>query len=221
MGTILNAGENGAPRAGNGRPLRVLIADTQPILRAGLKQLLERHGLEVVAEACSGAEAVEVATSALPDLAILNIMMPELDGLATGRRIRAISPNTRMLLLCNEDDLPEASEALSSGISGYVQTRQDPQTLIQAVLRVASGGLQWDSRGAAPNGSRRRTHLSPRESEVLRLVAEGRSTKEIASGLGLSAKTIEAHRARLMGKLGIHDVATLVRYAIQLKVVEP
>ena len=208
--------------------LRILLADDHQILRHSLRALLEREGLEVVAEAEDGERAVEMAQSLRPDVAVLDLSMPRLNGIEAARTLTSAEGATRIVLLTVHREEHYVRAALKAGIMGYVLKTQASADLLQAIREVAGGGLYLSpgvSRAVVEAfvGNRRtdRDALSPREREVLRLIAEGKSTKEVASVLGISVKTADSHRTRLMEKLDIHEVAGLTRYAIREGLVEP
>jgi two-component system response regulator NreC len=208
--------------------LRVLLADDHAIFRQGLRGLLEREGFQIVAEAGDGREAIKRATALTPDVAALDLSMPLLNGLDAAREIIRASPRTRPILLTMHSEDPYVMEALRAGIKGYVLKTQAATDLVQAIQEVSRGRVYL-----SPGVSRAvveaylaRTELppdplSPREREVLQLVAEGKTTKEIAGVLGLSVKTAESHRTRIMEKLDIHGAAGLVRYAIRRGLISP
>ncbi len=200
---------------------RVLLADDHPVVRQGFRALLEHQGLDVVGEAADGQDAVELAQQLHPDVAVLDIAMPRMNGLDAGREIARTCPDTRVVVLTVVTDSPSVVEALRHGVRGFVTKTQAVEDLHRAILEVARGGIYVSpdaSRGvleALRAGTDGHTPLTPRERQVLQLVAEGKATKQIAALAGISVKTVEFHRARLMNKLDIHDTAGLVRYAIR------
>jgi two-component system response regulator NreC len=208
--------------------LRVLLADDHAIFRQGLRGLLEREGFQIVAEAGDGREAIKRATALGPDIAALDLSMPLLNGLDAAREITRASPRTRVILLTMHSEDPYVMEALRAGIKGYVLKTQAATDMVQAIQEVSRGRV-YLSPGvsqAVVTAYLARTELppdplSPREREVLQLVAEGKTTKEIAGVLGLSVKTAESHRTRIMEKLDIHATAGLVRYAIRRGLISP
>ncbi len=207
-------------------PLRVLLADDHLVLRQGLKALLERQGIAVVAEAPDGHTAVELARKVAPDVAVLDVAMPRLNGVEAAQEIKQASPATRLILLTALEDARFVPEALRAGVRGFVLKAQGAEDLLQAIREVCRGGL-YVSPGVsqavidACNAAGTPTHegLSQRERQVVQLVAEGKATKEIAVLLKISAKTVEFHRSRIMAKLNIHDTAGLVRYAIRERLI--
>ena len=203
-------------------PPRVLLADDHVIVRQGFRALLEREGLEVVAEAANGHEAVRLAGELLPDVAVLDFAMPLLNGLDAAKEIRRRSPRTRTLLLTVHTEDHYVLEALQAGVHGYVVKTQAAADLVQAIREIRGNAIYLSptiSRAVVEAYFDKVTPpgdvLSSRERQVLQLVAEGKTTKEIAGVLGVSIKTADSHRARIMRKLDIHDTAGLVRFAIR------
>ena len=209
-------------------PHRVLLADDHAIFRQGLKNLLEREGIHVVAEVGDGREAVRLTQQLSPDVAILDLSMPVLDGADAAEEIARISPQTRTILLTMHSEEPYVAKALQAGIKGYVLKTQNAVDLLGAIQEVVRGGV-YLSPGVSsvmvqayqPRAEATFNHLTLRERQVLQLVAEGKTTKEVAQLLGISAKTADSHRTRIMAKLGIHDTAGLVRYAIRQGLIQP
>lgn len=208
--------------------MRLLLADDHRLVRESLRTLLEREGYEVVAEANDGREAVSLAGELDPDLAVLDVAMPELNGLEAARRLQQAAPRTRTVLLTMHEEEQYVAEALAAGVKGYVLKSQVAHDLLRALDEVAQGSVYLSPRVShvlvdASLGRRRigDDPLTDREREVLHLIAEGRTTKQVAETLGVSVKTAESHRSRLMKKLDIHEVAGLVRYAIRRGLVQP
>lgn len=209
-------------------PIRVLLADDHVVLREGLKGLLERGGMKVLAEASDGREAVRLAAQLHPDIAVLDIAMPSLNGLDAARELLQASPATRSIILTMHQEEQYVMDALRSGAKGYVLKSQASTDLLQAIHEVSRGdvylspGVSRTVVAAYLNNSELPPDpLTPRERQVLQLVGEGKTTKEIAVLLGVSVKTAETHRTRLMQKLDIHETASLVRYAIRRGLVQP
>lgn len=206
----------------------ILVADEQRLMREAVKALLEREGFDVVGEGWVGLEAARMAGQLRPDVAVLDLVMPIRNGLDAVRFMHDASPSTGFVLLTSHTENHFVMEALRSGIRGYVLKTQSSADLVHAVREVAEGGIYLSPtvsevavqawRQKADFG---RDPLTPRAEQVLRLVAEGKTTKEIACVLGLSVKTAESHRTRIMEKLEIHDTAGLVRYAIRRGLIEP
>ncbi len=208
-------------------PIRILLADDHQIVRQGIRALLEEERFEVVAEAANGHEALQLVATSQPDVAILDLGMPGLNGVDTAREIRRISRNIRTLLVTVHDEEPYVLAALRAGVTGYVLKTQAATDLVQAVHEVVYGKIYLSpgiSRSVLELYKNREElppdPLSPRERQILQLVAEGKSTKEAASILGVSEKTAESHRTHLMSKLDIHQTAGLVRYAIKHGIVQ-
>lgn len=204
--------------------IRILIADDHGIVRGGLRLLLERQpDIEVVAEAVDGVEAFEAALAAKPDLCILDVSMPRMTGLQAARQIRAYLPDTAVLILSMHDDERYVFDALKAGAAGYVLKREVDHALLDAVRAVVAGEAfltnaverslirEWMSDDSAGPEE----PLSPREQEVLKLIAEAFNNKQIAETLHVAEKTVESHRANLLRKLGMRDRVELVRYAIR------
>jgi len=209
-------------------PTRILLADDHVIVRQGLRALLERAGLEVVGEAADGHEAVRLAGDLHPDVAILDFAMPRLNGLDAAKEVRRRSSATRTILLTMHTEDHYVLEALQAGVSGYVVKTQAAGDLVRAIHEVCRKAIYLSpvvSRAIVDAYRGKATPqvdlLSSRERQVLQLVAEGKTTKEIATLLGVSVKTAESHRTRLMRKLEIHDTAGLVRYAIRRGLIQP
>ncbi len=210
--------------------MKVLVADDHGIVRAGIRLLLERQpDISVVAEAADGVEAVEKALAERPNLCILDVGMPRLTGLQAAREIRAQMPDARVLMLSMHDDERYLFEALKAGASGYVLKREADHDLVDAVRAVGRGEAfltnaaersiirEWMSNGSdGPS-----VPLTPREEEVVKLIAEAHTNAQIAQILHLSEKTVESHRANVLRKLGMRDRVELVRYAIKRGLIEP
>jgi DNA-binding NarL/FixJ family response regulator len=209
--------------------MRVVIADDHGIVRSGLRLLLEQQpDIEVVGEAADGAEARDLAIAERPDLAILDVKMPKLTGLQATREIREQAPDVAVLILSMHDDERYLFEALKAGASGYVLKRQADEDLLDAVRAVQRGEpfLTPDAQRALikdvlERGPDQADELTSREQEVVKLVAEAHTNREIAEILHLSEKTVESHRANAMRKLGMRDRVELVRYAVRRGLIEP
>jgi DNA-binding NarL/FixJ family response regulator len=206
--------------------LRLLIADDHRIVREGVRALLPPQDYEIVAETADGREAIRLARLHQPDLALLDVTMPSLNGMDATREVARVAPQCRVIVLSMHRDRAYVLEALRAGARGYVVKTQAASELITAITRVARGEpyLSPDlSRVVVEAYSEGRDGdhpLTPREREVLQLIAEGKTTKEIAAALSISFKTAESHRQRLMAKLDIHETASLVRYAIRNGMIE-
>ncbi|HEX4824052.1 MAG TPA: response regulator transcription factor [Candidatus Polarisedimenticolaceae bacterium] len=208
--------------------IRVVIADDHQIVRQGFRALLEKDGFEVVGEAEDGAEAVRLVKHFSPDIALLDIAMPNLNGIDAAREIQRASPDTRTILLTMFSEDHRLLEALRAGVSGYLLKTRAVEDLVRAIKDVTRGGVYLSrglSRDVVDAYLARKplatVELSPRERQVLQLVAEGKTTKEVASLLGVGVKTAESHRGRIMAKLNIHETAGLVRYAIREGIIQP
>ena len=201
---------------------RILLADDHHIVRQGFRALLERGGFEVIAEAEDGDEAVRLSETHRPDVAVLDLRMPRLSGMDCARQILSRDAKAAIIFLTVHSEEHQVVEALRVGVRGYVVKLQASSELIQAIREVHAGGVYLSPRvsrvlvdaylaggEAAPNP------LTVRQREVLRLVVEGKTMREVAEAIGVSVKTAELYRARIMTKLDIHDTAGLVRYAIR------
>lgn len=201
---------------------RVLLADDHPMFRQGLKALLEREGFEVVGEAADGREAAQLAEQLNPHVAVLDLAMPLMNGIDAAREIQSHTADTQVVLLTMYEEDAYVLEALRAGIRGYILKAQAASDLVTAIREVMRGAI-YLSPGISETvvkAYKAKSDLPPdpltdRERQVLRLIAEGKTTKEIAVILGVSAKTTDSHRTRLMRKLEIHETASLVRYAIR------
>jgi DNA-binding NarL/FixJ family response regulator len=207
--------------------VRVLLADDHTLVRAGLKALLTRFAaVEVVGEASHGREAVEMAIELKPDIVLMDINMPELNGLDATERIRRRLPHTRVIILSMLGNEPYVEQALRLGASGYLLKDADVVELELALKAVARGDTYLSpaaARHAAALARRGASAVEPltlRQREILQLVVEGRTTKEIAQKLVLSARTVETHRTQIMERLRIRDTAGLVRYAIRMGLIQ-
>jgi DNA-binding NarL/FixJ family response regulator len=210
--------------------IRVALADDHNLVRAGIRALLERlPGVEVVGEASDGREALALVVREKPDIALLDIGMPELNGLEAAPRIAREAPRTRVVILSMHADEKHVAQALQLGVAGYVlkdSCADELPVLVRAVMRgetyLSPGiskqvveALKARMSGAPQGDPALPDPLTARQREILQLVAEGKSTKEIAATLNLSVKTVETHRMQIMNRLQIRDVAGLVRYAIR------
>jgi len=210
--------------------IHILIADDHDIVRQGIHALVDQHeGWNVCAEASTGREAVAKAREFRPDVAILDVGMPEMNGLEAARQIHASVPKTKLLILTVHEIEHLAEDFVEAGARGYILKSDAGALLAEAVNTLLKGGVYFSSRmQAVLQGSAQRAHLGAsadvrltrREREVLQLVAEGKSNKEIGIALAITTKTAETHRARMMAKLSLHSVADLVRYAIRNQIIE-
>lgn len=209
-------------------PCRVLLADDHQIFRQGLRRLLEAAGHEIVGEASDGREALKLARTLCPDIAVLDLSMPLLNGLDAGREMRRFAPEIKIILLTMYTDKGYVLQALRAGARGYVLKTQAAEDLILAIRQILRGETYLSPGVAASvvdavleNASAAADPLTARERQILQLVAEGNTTKEIARLLNVSFKTAESHRNHIMKKLDIHEVAGLVRYAIRQGLLHP
>ena len=209
-------------------PIRLLLAEDHVLVRQALRVLLEQAGMVVLGEAADGLEALQLAHTHQPEVAILDIAMPHLNGLETARRLREAVPQTKSIVLTMHTEEPYVLEALQAGAVGYVLKTQASVDLVQAIHTALQGAIYLSPRvthavvqaylkGTPPPPD----PLTSREREIVQRIAEGQTTKEIAGHLGLSVKTVESHRINLMRKLDIHETATLVRYAIRRGLTPP
>jgi len=207
--------------------IRILIAEDHVIVRQGFRTMLERDGFQVVGEAGDGREAVRLARELRPDVAILDVGLPLLNGIDAAREIRKVSSRTRVILVTMYGEQDHLSSALRAGVRGYLLKTRAVEDLENAIREVYRGGVFLGDVAEDALEAYQSTvdseprPLTAREREVLQLVAEGKTTKEIASILGISFKTAESHRTRIMEKLNIHETASLVRYAVRRGLVPP
>ncbi|HEU4686124.1 MAG TPA: response regulator transcription factor [Nitrospira sp.] len=220
------------PQSAEAKPhmlnFRVLLADDHVLLRQGVKVLIEGYGLCVVGEAGDGREAIRFAEETQPDFAVLDVMMPMLNGLDVVREIKRVSPRTKSLLLTMHTDDIFVLEALRAGVKGYLLKTQPVTDVIRAIREVSNGSFylspgisQTVIQAYLAKTDLPSDPLTTREREVLQLVAQGMTTKKVAGLLGVSVKTAESHRHRIMDKLDLHDTASLVRYSIRRRLIEP
>lgn len=207
--------------------IRVVLAEDHILVRQGLRALLEREDIAVLSEAADGRAAVREVKRLAPDVAVLDISMPLFNGLDAALEIRTQCPATRTVILTRHDEAPYVAEALRCGVRGYVLKTQAAEELVGAIRTVVAGQAYLSpgvARAVAESygvpGEPVKL-LSVRERQVLMLIAEGKSTREIAALLCLSAKTVETHRSRLMNKVGVRDIAGLVRYTIRSGLLQP
>src|SRR5579863_5492973 len=215
--------------------LRILIADDHEVVRRGLCALLQaREGWEICAEAKDGREAVEKASQLKPDVVILDVGMPNLNGLAATRQLTQLDPHCKVIVLTITDSDQVIREALDAGARGFVLKSDAARDLVSAVEALQRNRMFFTPRvndlvlagfldkGLHPsgNGVARVPTLTPREKEVIQLLAEGKSSKEVASVLNLSTKTAETHRSNIMRKLGFHSIRDLVLYAVKNNIIQ-
>ena len=211
------------------KDLRILLADDHGLIRRGARGVLRSHrGWRVVGEAASGTEAIEKAKKLKPDVAIVDISMPELDGVQVTRQIREALPDTKVLVLTMHESDQMVQNALDAGAHGYVLKSDLTKSLVEAVKGVAAGKRSLTpkvseivlegflkARDREPQAGGAEAQPTPRETQIICLLAEGKVNKEIAYELGIAVRTVEAHRANLMQKLGLHSMADLIHYALR------
>ncbi|MGA7411240.1 MAG: response regulator transcription factor [Bryobacteraceae bacterium] len=207
---------------------KILLADDHTIVRQGLKLILSSHGdLQVIGEAANGREVLELAEKLKPDVILMDVAMPELNGIEATRRLREVSPRTKVLVLSMHKEAVYVREILKAGARGYILKDAIDTELISAIQAVArgdgyispaiSGTLLSDYRQNITNPL---DLLSSREREVLQLIAEGKTNKEVATRLNLSVYTVDSHRGKIMEKLNLHSTGELVRFAVKQGLVD-
>jgi DNA-binding NarL/FixJ family response regulator len=208
--------------------VRTLLVDDHHVVREGLRALLERAQIQVIGEAADGHDAIRKVETLRPDITIIDIGMPGLNGLDAAHEIGRVAPSVKVVALTVHTEAPYVITALRAGVKGYVLKSQAGAELVQAIREVAAGrlylspGISHAVVDAFLAGAELPADpLSVRERQVLQLVAEGKTTKEVARALGISVKTADSHRTRIMRKLDIHETAGLVRHAIRCGLVEP
>lgn len=211
--------------------IKVLLADDHTILRQGLRSILEQQaGIEVIAEAENGREAVRIAEQMKPDVVVMDFSMPDLNGLEATRQIKQRIPQTKVLILTRHANQEYIKSILRAGASGYLVKKSAAEELVIAIQSVQRGDLYLDPsisitsieeylKPAEGETKPLEIKLTPRQREVLQLIAEGHPNREIASRLHISVKTVENHRANIMQKLNLHSTADLTQYAIRKKIV--
>jgi DNA-binding NarL/FixJ family response regulator len=211
---------------------RVLLVDDHVLVRAGIRSLLEKiPWVEVAGEASNGREALEMIAGQQPDVVLMDIAMKDMNGIETTHRLTKEFPDVKVLILSMQAKEDFVAQALRAGAKGYLLKDAATDELEKALQMVIDGGAYLSASVSKMMGNRNLTsensgqspldELTPRQREILQLIAEGKSTKEIAYILKVSAKTVETHRSLLMDRLGIHDVPGLVRYAIRIGLVQP
>jgi DNA-binding NarL/FixJ family response regulator len=213
---------------------RILLADDQDVVRRGLKALLQEHtGWKICGEAGSGREAVELARELQPDIAIVELMMPELNGLDTTREIRKVSQRTQVLIFTRHYNEATVRDVLEAGARGYLLKSDAESQIVTAIETLLRGSPYFSaqvsetllegflSSGRPTESGSATPRLTTREREILQLLAEGHRNKKIAMDLGISLKTVETHRTTLMRKIGVNSIVELVRYAVRNHLIEP
>jgi DNA-binding NarL/FixJ family response regulator len=208
--------------------IRILLADDHQIVREGIRSLLEQKGFEIVGEAEDGHNAIHMASNLHPDVAILDLSMPVVNGINASRQILTDNPSTKVILLTMHTEEHHVLDALQAGVTGFVVKTETASDLIRAINEIYQGSTYLSPkvsralvRAFLAKNEKLQSPLTPRESEILQLIAEGNTNKEVADLLGISIKTIEAHRTAMMKKLGMHGVAGLIRYAIRWGLIAP
>jgi len=209
-------------------PVRILLVDDHALVRQGLRSLLAQEGFSVVGEASDGLEAMEKIRSLSPDIVVMDISMPAQNGLNVAREVHKFFPHVKVILLSQHTEDMYIADALEACVAAYVLKSQASSDLIHAIHQVSSGKVYYspDISAAVLAAYKAKTDDKPdsltlRERQVLQLIAEGKTTRDVASLLFISVKTAETHRTRLMQKLDIHETASLVRYAIRRGLVQP
>ena len=207
----------------SGKPIRILLADDHSVVRQGFRMILSKHAdLEVIGEASNGREAVELAQRLVPDVAVVDIAMPEMNGVEATRQIRQNVPECQVLVLSMYKDAPYVRETLRAGAKGYLLKDSIDEDLVKAVRAVARGEGFLSPAISATVLDDYQKHVSdpldqitPRERQLLQMLAEGKTSKDIAAELNISVYTVDAHRSRIMKKLKLRSIGELVRFALQ------
>lgn len=213
--------------------IRVIIADDHEIVRQGVRNIVENEpDMDLVGEATNGRDAIDLVAAEKPDLAILDLTMPELNGIEATRQIVRQQPGTRVLIFTMHDAEQLVHEVFAAGAAGYLLKSDAGRKLVTAIHAIAEGSRFFSSRlsevimdgflrrDTPHQPAENRPSPSAREREIIQLLAEGRSNKEVAATLGISVKTAETHRAAVMRKLGLHSISELVRYAIRNHIIQ-
>ena len=211
------------------KKIGLLLVDDHQIVRAGLRMLFQsQHDMQIVGEVGSGAEAVVAATNLRPDVIIMDVAMPGMNGIEATRRIKDVWPDACILALTMHEDAQYFTEILNAGAAGYIPKRAAPDDLVSAIRAVARGHVflhsslaQFLVQEETKTDATIDTVLTARELEVLRLIADGKTSREIADELVISPKTVDRHRENIMSKLDIHNRTDLVKYAIGKGIVDP
>lgn len=216
----------------NKNTLRIVVADDHELVRRGIRDLLQsQKNCKVVGEAIGGREAIEVVKRLKPDIAIVDITMPDVDGLEVTRRIREVARETQILILTMHESDQMVRRVLEMGARGYVLKSDMASHLFQAVKDLANGKISLTPKvsamvlegflkgGESKHGEDGRAHPTPREVEIIRQLAAGKTNKEIAAELGITLRTVETHRGRIMMKMGFHSLPELIHYAIRDKII--
>ncbi|MDP2324247.1 MAG: response regulator transcription factor [Gammaproteobacteria bacterium] len=207
------------------QPVRIVLADDHDLVRSGIKALLVQiPGVAVVAEARDGTELIEAVERSQPDIVMTDISMPGMDGLSAVAKLHALYPQVRVVVVSTHDTVDFIKGAVANGACGYLTKDASPLELEQALRNVMANGSYFSSliarRLLQPAEPTVDEVLTVRQIEILRLLAQGKASKEIAYQLGLSPRTVDVHRSRMMERLGLHDVSSLTRYAIRKKLIQ-
>jgi DNA-binding NarL/FixJ family response regulator len=207
-------------------PVRIILADDHDLVRSGIKALLSMvDGLQVIAEARDGEELIALVDSLMPDVVMTDISMPKMDGISAISQIHAKHPQVRLLVLSMYDTVDFVKRAVANGACGYLMKDAPPFELEQSVRSVMATGSYFSpaiaQRLLQPSEPTVDDELTHRQVEILRLIAQGRASKEIAYELGLSPKTVDVHRARIMERLHLNDIASLTLYAVRKGLIKP
>lgn len=217
----------------NKNTLRIVVADDHELVRRGIRDLIQaQRGWKVVGEAIGGRDAIEIVKKMKPDIAIVDVTMPDVDGLQVTRRIRDVARETQILILTMHESDQMVRRVLEMGARGYVLKSDLAAHLVQAVKDLANGKIYLTPKvsemvldgflkggGGTKQPENGHARPTPREVEIIRLLAEGKSNKEIAAELGITLRTVETHRGRIMMKMGLHSLTELIRYAIRDKII--
>ena len=210
------------------KPLRILLADDHAVFRQGLATLLQQQGFVIAGEAADGLAAVRLTEALQPDVVILDSGMPGLNGVEAAREIHKLVPRTQTILLTMHEEHVSAMEALRAGMHGYIYKSQTADELINTIREVARGELHFSTSmdrievdNYASGAEQGADPLTDRERQVLVMIASGSTNRDIAQALGLSPKTVESHRNRIMHKLNVHRAAELIRYAVRRNIIRP
>lgn len=210
------------------KTLRILLADDHAVFRQGLATLLEAQGFVIAGEAADGLAAVRLTQMLQPDVVILDSGMPGLNGIEAAREIHKLVPRTQTILLTMHEEHVSAMEALRAGMHGYIYKSQTADELVSTIREVARGAIHFsvgvthgEMENYANGAEAEPDPLTERERQVLMMIASGGTNRDVARALGLSPKTVESHRNRIMHKLNVHRAAELIRYAVRRNIIRP
>lgn len=211
--------------------IKIVVADDHVIIRAGLKTLIQSDSsLHIIGEASGGQEAISMVEKLQPDILVLDLSMPDIDGIVVTRQVHSNYPNVRILILTVHEDEALLREVIKSGASGYILKHAAEKELVEAIKRILSGEMYVDpkmlpslfkqSRVTSTKSETKEEPLSPREVDVLKLIVDGYTNRQIGLELNISMRTVEGHRSNIYGKLGLHSRVELVRYAKEHGLIE-